>query len=400
MNVGIIAEYNPFHNGHKYHLNLSKSLTNSEYAVVVMSGNFVQRGEPAICKKETRVKAALLNGADLVIELPVYYATAGADLFAFGAVDILNKSGIIDNMCFGSEEGNLETMLKISEILTKEDNNFKKIFKQEIDKGISYPKARQNALSITLNKNIDFLNNPNNILSIEYLKALKILKSNIKPYTIARKKAQFHSKEINGNIASATAIRTAIYNNKTELLKKCIPENIVNDIISEILLSKPSINSYTQILQYILRTKTAEYISKISDITEGLENRIIKNSNQSLITDIIEKTKTKRYTYSKIQRALIHIILDIKKSDINFYQINGGIPYIRVLGFKKESVSILNELIKKSIVPVITNIPKATKILENNALKMLNAEIKSTDIYYMLSSLEIGKEYKNPIVVI
>ena len=207
MIVGLITEYNPFHNGHVYHILKSKKITKSQYTIAVMSGNFVQRGEPAIFNKYVRTLSALLNGVDIVIELPVFYACASADIFAFGAVDILNKTGIVDSLCFGSENGDIDKLYLAAEILSNETDEFKNIIKNEISKGISYPEARLNALSIFTGKNMSYLSSPNNILSVEYLKALIKIKSRIKPYSIKRYFSEFHDIKIKGFIASATAIR-------------------------------------------------------------------------------------------------------------------------------------------------------------------------------------------------
>ena len=177
--LGIITEYNPFHNGHKLHIEKSKEKTSSKYCIVVMSGNFSQRGEPTIFDKYLRTKMALLNGADIVLELPLIFATASAELFSLGAIDILDKTGIVTNICFGSEEGNLEKFLEVSNILSNETLEFKQLLYKFLDSGLSFPKARLNALEKTLNKSLDFLNEPNNILSIEYLKAINKLNSKI-----------------------------------------------------------------------------------------------------------------------------------------------------------------------------------------------------------------------------
>lgn len=396
MTVGIIAEYNPFHNGHIMHIEQSKKITKSNHCIVAMSGNFVQRGEPAICNKQIRTKAALLNGADLVIEIPVIYATASADIFAYGSVNLLDKTGIVDFLCFGSEEGNINTMLNVSETLSSETNNFKEELKKELKKGISYPSARLKALSTIFKKDLSFLSKPNNILAIEYLKTLKTLKSNIKPYTIKREYADFNSTEISGNIASATAIRNAIMHNDFSAIKNCTPSNTYEILIESVKSYSPSINDYSKILHYIIRTQSKQYLSSISDITEGIENRILKNAEIPIITDLLNAVKTKRYTYTKLQRSILHIILDIKKSDLNLY----NFPYIRILGFRKESSNILNELVKKSKIPLITNIKNAEKIIDENGMYILEKEIKSTDLYYINSTLKIGQEYKNPIVIV
>ncbi len=400
MIVGLITEYNPFHNGHVYHILESKKITKSQHVIAVMSGNFVQRGEPAIFNKYIRTRAALLNGVDIVIELPVLYACASADIFAFGAVDILDKTGIVDSLCFGSEDADINRLYLAAKILSNETYEFKNFIKNEMLKGISYPQARLNALSTLTGEDMSYLSSPNNILSVEYLKALIKIKSHIKAYSIKRYLSEFHDTKIKGFIASATAIRNSIKNKNVEEIKKCVPQNIYNAYLQNIKSTIPSIDDYSDILHYILRTKSPKYISQILDITEGIENLIIKNSNISAISELIKKIKTKRYTYTKLQRGILHIILDIKKqhiySDINIKPIS----YIRVLGFRKECSYLLSLLNKNARVPVIMNFKEAEKSFPPELKKQLKAESIITDIYNIANDKKIGKEYTEPIVIV
>lgn len=388
MNLGIIAEYNPFHNGHLLHINKSKELTSAKHVIAIMSGNFLQRGEPALINKQLRTRMALLNGVDLVIELPVKYATGSADLFAFGAVDILNKTGIIDTLSFGSEEGSLEFLNNIVDVLSDEPQMFKERLKLHLNTGCSYPTARQNALFDYLGCDISSLSSPNNILAIEYLKALKETKSSIKPFTIQREVNQYHQETLSGKISSATAIRQAVFDDNLSLALESMPQNIQSIFSNAVRDYTPTIDDYSSALHYILRTTSPEELSQISDITEGLENRILANCDAYYITDLINRIKTKRYTYTKLQRALLHIILNIKKSDYT----NVGAEYIRVLGFKRSSSQLLTELSARSKVSVITNVKSSEQ--------MLKKEITATDIYCMSTTMEINTEYTSPIVIV
>ena len=397
--LGIITEYNPFHNGHKLHIEKSKQKTNSKYCIVVMSGNFCQRGEPAIFDKYLRTKMALLNGADIVLELPLTFATASAELFALGAIDILDKTGIITNICFGSEDGNIENFLEIANILSNEPYNFKQNLSYFLNQGLSFPKARINALEKTLNKSLDFLKEPNNILSIEYLKAINKLNSNIIANTIKREQATFHSTNIAGNIASATAIRNCFFENKIDNIKNVVPNNCFELINNISVHNMPLLDNYTNILKYILKTSNIENIKNIADITEGIENKIISNINSHSITELINNIKSKRYTYTKLQRAILHIILNITKNDQQYLKENLN-PYIRVLGFKKSSSHLLKTLISSAKVPVITNLKNAKENLDNNGIYYLNKEIKSTDIYYLFQNKGNNEEYKIPLVIL
>ncbi len=415
MSFGIIAEYNPFHNGHRYHIMKSKELTGSENCIVVMSGNFTQRGEPALLNKQERVKCALLNGASVVIELPVPFATGSADIFAFGAVSLLNRSNIIDYLCFGVETDDLPFMTKISEIFAEEPEVFKNFLSLELSKGICYPIARENALLEYLKKcipeysfrDLSFLRTPNNILALEYVKALKKSNSHIKPIAVKRKSSDFHSTKINSKIASATAIRIAAksffeekqYNVLVEKqIKDTIPEN-TQKIFFESLQYCNDIKNYMPILDYILRTKSQKELSEILDVTEGLENRILRFSAEKTMDSLLMSLKTKRYTMSKLRHAILHIILDIKKTEV-FHYLKTGLPYIRVLGFRRDKRELLTELSKKSSIPLITNIKSAEKSLSITEYALLKKEILSSDLYYINTTKEVNSEYTKSIVIV
>lgn len=381
MNTAIIAEYNPFHKGHLYHIEKTKD-KGSDNIIAIISGNFVQRGEPAIMEKHLRAKAALLNGVDMVLELPVEYATSGADVFAFGGCDIIKKSNIIDSISFGCEQGNTEDFNKIVALLCNETSEFKAMLKSELNKGLSFPSARASAISKCLNINTNFLNNSNNILALEYLK--NIYTSAIKAIAVQRHISEYNSTEMTGEISSASAIRKGFADNNSEIFR-AVPNN-TTDIFKNIK-RVPNIDDYSTIFHYILRTQKNN-LKKYADITEGLDNRILAFANNQKISDLIDEVKTKRYTYSKIKRAILHIILGITKTDQNMT----GVKYIRVLGVKKNKIHLLSELSSKASVPVIT------KVAENENL--LRKEIITTDIYNIPLNGEIGKEYREKFIII
>lgn len=409
--LGIITEYNPFHNGHSLHIEKSKNQTNSKYCIVVMSGNFVQRGEPAILDKHIRTKMALLNGADLVIELPIIYATASAELFALGAIDILTKTNLVTKICFGSEANNLNLFQNIADILVCEPIDYKIALQKNLKLGLSYPIARESALSTLLpnNTNLNFLKEPNNILCLEYLKALKYLNNHdMGIFTIKRQQAHFHSQKINHNsyIASATAIRNEILNSNLKNIQDI--KNLANvmplsclNLINQCNLN--NLNNYTNILSFLLRTQSPQCLAQIADVTEGLENKMLNNLsylNDSLdISLFIAQIKSKRYTYTKIQRALLHIILNITKQEQLDYK-NNLVPYIRVLGFKKNSQFILKELTQKAKVPIIMNLKNASGILNERGAYLLNKEITTSDIYYLNQNKPKNFEYTIPLVIV
>ena len=404
MNIlGIIVEYNPFHNGHLYHINESKKISKADKCIAIMSGNYMQRGMPALCDKHLRTEMALKHGVDMVIELPVHYASSSAEYFASASINILNSTGIVNSLCFGTEIGELENIYECANVLLSEPDIFKKSLKNFLTSGVSYPKARQEALSHTLNKNCDFLNNPNNILGLEYIKALIKTSSNIKPYAIKRHIADYHSTNIMDNISSATAIRKALNEKDYISVQKSTPNDVAELLIklakNNIIIS--NMDSLSHILHYILKSSNHSDLSSISGITEGLENRILSIAEKHFkISDILNHLKCKRYTLTKLQRCLLHIILNIKEIDIINPQ------YIRVLGFRKDSEFLLKELKNKSSLPVLTNLKNAHKNLNLAGLAMLNKEIYATDIYYLSQEKYISSpsvkniEYTKPLVII
>lgn len=379
MATGIIAEYNPFHKGHMYHINETQKITDNDI-VVIMSGNFVQRGEPAMTDKHTRAKMALRNGVSLVLELPVEYATGSADVFAKGAVNILDATGIIDTLSFGSERGSTDIFDKISDILNNEPEAFKELIKSYLNRGLSYPSARTKSLEEYMSLNLDFMNRSNNILALEYIRQLKKLNSSIKPVTVERIVSEYNSRSLSGDISSASAIRSALINKDLSALNS-IPQNCI-DLIED--KNIPQLNDYTSILSYILCTRSPSEISEYADITEGLENRIL-NTEFNSIDELITKTKTKRYTYSKLQKAILHIILGITKKEQQ-----ADPKYIRVLGFRKDKKYLLKELTEKASLPVIMNVKENENLLKR--------EIISTDIYNIPLNKKRGMEYTTPLV--
>ena len=402
--TGIIAEYNPFHNGHNYHLQQSKKISGADYVIVVMSGNYVQRGEPAIVDKWTRTKMALQNGADIVIELPSIYASSSAENFSHSAVSLLNATGIVSSICFGSETADMDLMKEIAKVLCDEPDEYKTILKSELSKGLVFPKARANALKSYTKKNTSFIDSPNNILAIEYIKALNRLGSTIVPYTIKREIAEYHSTDISSHISSATAIRFNLKNDNINAISNVIPKESMISFLDCIDngIGPVYFDDFSTLLNYRLRTLSAEELANILDITEGIENRILNASHTYFnISDIANFVKTKRYTYTKIQRALLHILLDFKKSDIKDY--SNSVPYIRVLGFRKQSESLLSNLCKKATVPVITNTKKVKTLLSPVGLKMFNQECRSTDIYFLnnrnVLQRTANREYTTPIII-
>ena len=381
-NTAVIAEYNPFHNGHKFHLEKTRELTGCENIIAVMSGNFTQRGEPAVYEKHIRERHALENGADMVLELPVEYAAGAADVFAGAAVYIIEKSGIADALCFGSEQGSMEELELAAEVFAAESDEFKAYLAAYLSQGISYPSAREKAASKVLKRDIPFAALPNNILAVEYLAALKRLNSRILPFTVKREQNGYNDLELSGGISSAAAIRQSMA--KGSIPVEAVPKNTLESYKTVFL---PKIDQYSDIFAYVLRTASKTELSEIADMTEGLENRFLRCSDKADISGIIEAAKTKRYTYTKLQRAVLHTVLGITKT-----MQNKAPAYIRVLGVGKDKKYLINELAAKSSLPVVT------RVKENEEL--LKTEIKAGDIYHLLTDRATGSEYKNGMVMV
>ena len=275
--VGLIAEYNPFHNGHRYHIEQAKEITGADYVIVIMSGNFVQRGDTSLINKWVKTEMALKAGVDLVIELPTVYALSSAENFADGAVKILNSLGVVDFISFGSEIGEITPLNDIANILYKEPKEFSSLITAQLKSGLSYPRAREIALSQffgTSQKYSEILNSPNNILGVEYLKALKRRRSHIRPLTIKRDYSDYNSTKVKNGIASATAIRTMIENKKN--VHYVVPYETYELLDEEInngrIISNLSV--FEKEIIYTLRKMTLSEIANLPDVSEGLENKI------------------------------------------------------------------------------------------------------------------------------
>ncbi len=395
--LGLITEYNPFHNGHLYHLNESKNITGATHSIAIMSGNFLQRGVPAVTHKWNRAKMAVQSGVDLVIELPTAYACSTAEIFAGGSINLLNSLGCIDYICFGSESGDLDLLVDIANILSDSPKEFTKILKRHINLGVTFPVARSMAIieyftnvkkynKTKLESINDIIKNPNNILGIEYLKAIRKIKSSIIPYTILRKSAHYHSKNISNkaSIASATAIREQILsNNSLTGVDKVIPKTSLN-ILSYSMNegTSPIIDKdFEKAILSILRRSTPEEIKNIFDVVEGLENRILSCSTKTnSLQELYDCIKSKRYTLTRIQRILIHALLNINKDDIINFNKDNGPKYARILAFNSKGREILRILKSSSTIPIISNL-KHYRPQDEIAKQMIEIDIRATNIY-------------------
>lgn len=386
--VGIVGEYNPFHNGHRFHLEESKRILHSDYSVAIISGNFVQRGNVSIIDKWSKAEMALNNGIDLVIELPTIYSISSAENFANGAIKTLNALDVVDYVSFGSELGNLDTLNIFAEIFTKQPSEFISLLNHELSKGLSFPKARENAAVMYLNdirKYSNVLSSPNNILGIEYLKALKKSRSHIKPLTIKRESVDYNDITIKNNYASSTAIREMLINNKLSKLPYLMPKGtyrVFYNCYQKGHIIK-DISTFEREIIYTLRKMNLSEIANLPDVSEGLEHNIKKAANScNTLKEFMNIIKTKRYTSTRIQRILVYALLGITKKDMKDSIKN--IPYIRVLGFNskgKQLLSIISNTNKN--LDIITSVKK---YLDHGnpsrySKRMLDIDINATNVY-------------------
>ncbi|MDF2612502.1 MAG: hypothetical protein K0S71_288 [Clostridia bacterium] len=389
--TGIVAEYNPFHNGHLYQLNETKKLTNSDFVIAVMSGDFSQRGTPAITNKFIRTQMALSSGIDMVLELPAPYASASAERFCEAAVSLFNKTNIVNALSFGSEIGSIEILRDIANILADEPPLLSKLIKENLSKGYSFPRARENAIihlfsSMSLKENEkaqikSAIGNPNNILGIEYIKALLKYDSKILPLTIKRISSNYHDTHILSSIASATAIRTQLQSSEHAYIKNCMPSKSY-ELLIEHAGSKPSLDDLNDFLHYRLIFSNKSDLYSLWDIPKDLILSILRNFMEKRhISGVINEVTSKTYTRATVQRALLRIILNVLQNDMDRLQNLDWIPYIRVLGCKKSATVLLSEMTKHAHVPVITNLKTSYTNLTPEAKLLLDYELKASNIY-------------------
>ena len=385
--VGIIGEYNPFHNGHKYHLEKSKQEARADYVISIISGNFVQRGNVSLLDKWSKADMALTNGVDLVIELPTIYSISSAENFAYGAVKILHSLNIVDYISFGSESCDLEVLEKCADVLYKQPSEFVSLLKHELSSGLSFPKARENALLMYLNdirKYANVLSSPNNILAIEYIKALKKLRSRIKPISIKRINVGYNDLGTNNNFASATAIREKIIKNTPAGLSKLMPSNSYRILYNSIQKGHyvKDITTFEKEIIFTLRKMSLNEIANLPDVSEGLEHNIKNAANScNTISEFMNIIKTKRYTNTRIQRILLYALLGITKKDMQ--DSFKAQPYIRVLGFNEKGKALLSAISRANPnLNIITSVKKYIDSAPNKTLlNMLNTDINATNIY-------------------
>ena len=422
--AGIIAEYNPFHKGHEYQIRYTKEKLKADYVIVAMSGDYVQRGTPALISKHARAEMALRCGADLVLEMPVSVSTASAEAFAMGGVSLLDSLGVVDMLCFGSESGEISALKELAEILVEEPEEYKKLLKSFKNPRNFSGDDFDGVLTPLLNEVTQILNTPNNILGIEYCKALLRLNSQIRPVTIRREGMGYHettvpevdsassSPDLQSStdfFASATAIRSLIQNpggghseassdinnpvrnpdTKTaNILSSQIPPDAFY-VFKKALDSGEFLteNSLDSILSYCLMKENVESLSSYMDVSEDLARRIINQQNLLLsFSQSVSVLKTRELTQTRIQRALLHIVLNIHTAPTQT-------PFARVLGFRRESSELLSQIKKHSQIPLITKLADAQNLLDSEGNQILSETVFSSNLYEKLLCLKTGRKF-------
>ncbi|PEE70108.1 hypothetical protein COM73_15125 [Bacillus thuringiensis] len=379
----MVVEYNPFHNGHLYHVQETKKLTQSDIIIAVMSGPFLQRGEPALISKWYRTKMALASGVDLVVELPYVFATQKAETFANGAISILNALRVSE-ICFGSEDGQIENFYNTISVQKNEEETFNCLVKQFMDAGNSYAKATSDAFShiLTSEKNID-MSQPNNILGFQYMKAILSQNSSIQAQTIKRFASHYHDETFNDqHIASATSIRKQLFSEEGSFttIEPFLPQ-ATTSLLANYKQNYGILHNWEQyfsFFKYKLMTMSSGDLRHIYEIEEGLEHRILsKIQNSSSFYSFMEALKTKRYTWTRLQRACTHILTNTTKEEIRSANIEQHAPYIRLLGMSQKGQTYLSKNKKKIELPILTH----TKTFDHAALDI---EKKANSVYFSI----------------
>lgn len=412
MNVtGIIAEYNPFHNGHRYQIAELKRTQHPDYIIVAMSGDFLQRGAPALIDKYTRAQMALCSGADLVLELPVRFATASAERFALGGVWLFATTGLTNTLCFGTESADFTRILALARLLTEEPEWYRDSLNAFLKRGLSFPAARAHALP----QYEDLLQTPNNILALEYCKALLRLDCAITPVPILRNDKGYHDQGLDQPYASASAIRSALLQEECSGKKQglsleacCVKSQSLSQLqsvlpldsyrlITQFHASAPFLweDDFSLLLHHRLLSEDHNSLLQYADLTEPLANRILQKRNDFLSWSSFCRTlKSRDITYTRISRILTHILLQLRAVPLNADP-PCPLPYLRVLGFRKSAATLLQKLHAAAKAPIITSLASAERQLDAQGLLLLREDLHAADVYRSVLTARSGKLYAN-----
>ncbi len=416
--AGVVAEYNPFHKGHKYHLDMTRKATGADKIVVVMSGDFTQRGTPAIIDKYERTRMALQNGADVVIELPSCYACGSAEYFGSGAMAVMQSLGVIDAVCFGTESETIDELVPIAELLANETDEFRQYLKNELKNGRSYPRARNLALNHCIPdfaENESVIGSPNNILGIEYIKALMQMHSMIRPVAIQRTDSDFHSYRLDQGFASSQALRQNIrmaenhprdFREILDRIRLQVPEYVFEILLESFGNRYPIFpDDLSNVLIYKMLIERPHGYTSFVDVGDDLSDKLIGSLYKAhTFEQFCDVLKSKDITYARISRVLCHILLNVRQVDMDNYRNNGTIFYNRVLGFRKDAEDLLSEISKKSKVPVITRTSEGD-ILENEiGRRQFDRDMLASHIYECMIANKFGSglvnEYERQLIKI
>lgn len=394
MNVlGIIAEYNPFHNGHLYHLQEARQKAQADGVICIMSGNFVQRGEPALVDKWARAKMAISQGADLVFELPVLYATRSAYWFAKGGILSLHHTGVVTHLAFGVETPEPARLLEIAELLAKETAHFQHRLHLALKQGHSFPRARAQALPAEFTRHEELTQSPNNILALAYLQVLREEKLPLIPLMLERQGSGYLEQELTeGTLPSATALRLQLatapsFLEKLAGLNDYLPQTTIDILQNEYRSGKAPVTFHALEAQLLtlLRRATKEDLQHIVEISEGLENRIWKIAARcNTLPDFLANLKSKRYPYTRLQRFLIHLLLQYTKNENEL--LTNGPPYLHLLGYSPKGQKLLKTIKKQTTVPLITKGSQIKQYLPNNPVlrRFWEFDVRATNLYALL----------------
>ena len=410
MKIGaVIAEYNPFHNGHQYQLETFRRQSDLDYIIVCMSGNFTQRGEPAWMPKHLRARMALLGGADLVIELPVYFATGSASIFAEGGIAHLDALGCVEELCFGCETDrplgeHMKLLHSAADLFVSEPDEFKQLLSLGLKQGLSFPAARSRALEKLLDT-CNILNQPNNILALEYLTVLKKTGSGIRPFAIKRLGQGYHSTEDSDTFASATALRQKMTLSGLSGDIPGISSESLHIIQENYGTCLPAQLSDFSSIFAALFMKNQEHLTDYTDINEDIANLMKKSFDRyTNLPDFLLSVKNKAFTYSRLCRCAAHLMTDQQRLLLDRSRKDGCAFYARILGFRKEAAPLLNQIKQSSKIPMIGKMSSCFDLLEGIGLEMMRADLLASDIYRTALQIKFGHPLKNdfrqPIVII
>ena len=397
--AGVVAEFDPFHNGHAYFLRRVRELTSADFIIAVMSGDFTQRGNTAIAGKRLRAEAALLNGADVVIELPMQYATASAETFAMGGVTILDSLGVVDTLCFGTEETDIEPLHELAGTLSLETDEFKERMGLYLREGMNYPAARIKALSDIMSgggrsgpaggRIADIMSRPNNILAVEYLKAGRAIGSAMNAVNVKREAVDHDSSNSYGIYSSAKNIRKILWKTRSlDAVSVYLPEASLSLMREHFGVDFPLYDDDLSLLmRYRLLMEDEDSLMRYADMNSDLAHRMINRRKEFIsVSQFTELIKTRNLTYTRISRALLHVLLSVTKEDMERYTATKekGRPavYARLLGFRREASSLMEELRERSSIPVISRTSDYKTALKEPERKMFADTLRASDIYH------------------